>query len=67
MMQKQSELTKRAERLKLLLDKTQGKKMSDAFYDGVNFANKLMSRKTGKEYQVEAIDVILDTLEAMNV
>lgn len=44
-MQKQSELTKRAERLKLLLDKTQGKKMSDAFYDGVNFANKLMSRK----------------------
>jgi hypothetical protein len=67
MLQEQSELPKYAERLKLLLDKTQGKKMSDAFYDGVNFANKLISGKTGKEYPVEAIGVILDTLEAMNV
>ncbi len=67
MIQKQSELTKRAERLKLLLDKTQGKKMSDAFYDGVKFANKLISGKTDNKYPEEAIDTVLDTLEAMNV
>ncbi len=64
------ELKQRATRLKKILEKNAGKKLSSGFQAGVQLATEIISGKTVKQdtkHTMEALDAILDTLDAMDI